>query len=90
MTSEGHWDSLSKGLASLLLADVPPSGTEQWASALGTPPFLDPPLAETLSFPTRAGACVPGPGDKHPVALVTPAGILSLTNSSAVPTTEQN
>lgn len=42
VTSEGHWDSLSKGLASLLLADVPPSGTEQRASALGTPPFWIP------------------------------------------------
>lgn len=39
--------------------------------ALGTPeaPSLDPPLAEALSLPARAGACVSGPGDKHPVPL---------------------
>ena len=27
VTSEGHWDPFSEGLASLLLADMPPSGT---------------------------------------------------------------
>ena len=63
-------------------------GTQLWVPL--KPSLWIPPLAETLSFPPRAEARVPGPGDKHPVALVTPAGILSPTNSSAVPATEQS
>lgn len=64
-------------LRGVLLADMPPPVTERQASSSGFPwsPSLDPPLAETLSFPKRAGACVPGPADKHRIVLVMPSGI---------------
>ena len=80
--SGGHWDPPPReGLASLLravlLADMPSPVAERQASSSGLPwsPSLDPPLAETLSFPKRAGACVPGPADKHRIVLVMPSGI---------------
>lgn len=68
-----------------------PQGGPWWPLGSGLPwsPSLDPPWAETLSFPRRVGAYVPGPADKYPIVLVMPPGSCSLMNSSAIPTPEQ-